>query len=737
MTEELIGYADRISVTPEKSIGFKVSTDFAEYRSSIVRLIRGDPRSQGFREEEVGWDCTREGRKQTAHAGSYGIIHDHPSLRGLRNLSIQMWVFPTMPRKGAVQGLLAKWSGQTGFALVIDGDGDLGFWLGDGDKIEMTRTGIPLRLRQWYFVCSSYDAATEALVLRQLPLSQLALDESSASVERHIQIGVPLDNDSPLLLAATNLLGAPGVCGRPAGLFNGKIDRPALFARALQEKDIKHLERDGGLAEIPGLVAAWDFSIQIPSANIADIGPNRLDGRLVNMPMRAATGHLWNGGEFDFNHAPSEYGAIHFHDDDLEDAGWETDFEWNVPVGARSGFYAARIRSGDREDHIPFFVRPYTGHPSAKAVVLAPTLTYLAYGNERLTSFPLHAKIFTERPLVKHDLDDYLLAHPEFAMSLYNLHSDGSGCCYSSYLRPITNMRPKYLQWLTAGPRHLAGDLNLIDWLETKHFGYDVVTDHDLHVEGRALLDAYRVVVTGSHPEYWTAEMLTALREYLDGGGRLMYLGGNGFYWVTALDPERPHVVEVRRGNCGSRPWDSAPGEAHHSSNGELCGLWRHRGISPNMVAGVGMSAMGYDAPTPGYRREPGSFDKRAEFVFEGVAANETIGAFGSVLGGAAGDEIDRLDYELGTPAHALLLASATGYSARYFPVIEDFPQLSPITVAARAVNVRADMVYFETPNGGAVFSVGAITWCASLAHNNHVNNVSRVTENVLRRFVT
>jgi N,N-dimethylformamidase len=154
------------------------------------------------------------------------------------------------------------------------------------------------------------------------------------------------------------------------------------------------------------------------------------------------------------------------------------------------------------------------------------------------------------------------------------------------------------------------------------------------------------------------------------------------------------------------------------------------------MIAGIGMTAMGYDAPTPGYRREAGSFDKRAAFIFEGIAPDETIGAFGSILGGAAGDEIDRLDYSLGSPPHALLLASATGYSRLYMPAIEDFTALSPITVEAQEANVRADMVYFEMPNGGAVFSTGAITWCGSLAHNNYDNNVSRITENVFKAFV-
>ena len=49
---------------------------------------------------------------------------------------------------------------------------------------------------------------------------------------------------------------------------------------------------------------------------------------------------------------------------------------------------------------------------------------------------------------------------------------------------------------------------------------------------------------------------------------------------------------------------------------------------------------------------------------------------------------------------------------------------------------MRADMVFFETPAGGAVFSTGSIAWAGSLRHDNYGNNVSRITDNVLRRFI-
>jgi N,N-dimethylformamidase len=43
--------------------------------------------------------------------------------------------------------------------------------------------------------------------------------------------------------------------------------------------------------------------------------------------------------------------------------------------------------------------------------------------------------------------------------------------------------------------------------------------------------------------------------------------------------------------------------------------------------------------------------------------------------------------------------------------------------------------VYFNTPSGGAVFSVGSITFCGSLWRDGFEGPVSQLLENVVRRF--
>jgi N,N-dimethylformamidase len=136
------------------------------------------------------------------------------------------------------------------------------------------------------------------------------------------------------------------------------------------------------------------------------------------------------------------------------------------------------------------------------------------------------------------------------------------------------------------------------------------------------------------------------------------------------------------------------------------------------------------------YHRLEGSYDPRASFIFEGIGKDEVIGGFGLKQGGAGGVEIDRADYSLGTPPHALVLATCTGFSDEYqVSRPEDAPSFRAPLGGTQSPLVRADMVYFETPKSGGVFSVGSIAWCGSLSHNNYSNNVSRIMKNVLGRF--
>jgi N,N-dimethylformamidase len=300
-------------------------------------------------------------------------------------------------------------------------------------------------------------------------------------------------------------------------------------------------------------------------------------------------------------------------------------------------------------------------------------------------------------------------------------------------------MRPGYITFFDArgsGVRHFPADTHLIDWLTVKGIAFDVITDHDLDREGSALLQPYRAVVTGSHPEYHTLNTLDALHDYINGGGRLAYPGGNGFYWRIATSPAIPDVLEIRRAEGGIRAWAAKPGEYFHALDGGYGGLWRRNGRPPQTLCGVGFSAQGLFEGSY-YRRMPGAADPRAAWIFDGVA-DEIIGDFGLSGGGAAGFELDRADFELGTPPNALILARSEGHQSHFVAVPEELlSNLATVSGEQPEALIRAEIVYFDTVAGGAVFSTGSITFCGSLSYNNYDNNISRMLENVLHRFAS
>ena len=114
-------------------------------------------------------------------------------------------------------------------------------------------------------------------------------------------------------------------------------------------------------------VASWDFSLKMDTDEIIDVAPLGLHGKAVNSPMRAVTGASWGGEEQRSASAPAEYTAIHFHQDDLDDAAWEESFRIVVP---ESGQRQYATRSSAVEDRIPFFVTSVR-RPESRGVLLS------------------------------------------------------------------------------------------------------------------------------------------------------------------------------------------------------------------------------------------------------------------------------------------------------------------------------------------------------------------------------
>jgi len=710
---DIQAYFEEWSCKPGDVARLAISTPHKEVRATLVRLVSG-PGQAGHREGRVVdfssvLDRTVPGRLQSTMIGSYAKL-PLPTAIGGRAISIHCWAWPTVPDRETPQAI---WS--LGDIALVIAAGRLALRV--RDETLVTMSGV-LVAKHWYSILVTIGDGTASIDLKRLDGKINAHQTISAAT------GASATADR-LLLAASGI----DPTGSPLQPYNGKIDSPTLHL-AQPSVDSIAAWHAGTSPALFGW-AAWKLSEDFAAETIAPDFAGGTPGRLVNGVERGVTGRNWDGRSDSFIDVPQHYRALQFHDDDMVDAGWDYDLEFTLPDTLPSGIYSVRLEAGPSRNHFPLFVRPKPGS-AAPVLFLAPTTTYLAYANDHLASLDFSA-VMPHDKIVPDD-EQFLFSHPEPGRSCYDTHADGTPVRYSSRRRPLFNVRPGFPNWLTGSYRHFPVDMYIIEWLEHLGIAYHVATDEDFEREGRTLTDRYATIVTGSHPEYWTRNGLDILDGYLNAGGRIMYLGGNGFYWVTSRLEAKPWVIEVRRDNSGTRCWDAPYGERTHVATLEAGGIWRSRGRAPNKMLGVGFASEGWSKGC-GYQRLEASYNSPAVKLFDGVS--ETIvGDYGHVLGGAVGDEVDRFDIALGSPEHAYLLGTSTGLGNEYQLVIEDLTLSLPDQGGAQRPDmVRADMVLFPIDGGGWVFSVGSITYGGALAWNGCDNDLSRLTENVLVAF--
>ncbi len=724
----ITGYADRWSVGHNQTIEFKISSDFDEpYSVRLVRITCADsnPNGPGILEEDLSSIfCGKfPSRKQQAKLGSYGQIQTAGKLPHHDQYTIAANVWPTLAGEGRQTIMCIR---NKDHSITVDLYLDESACLcANINETTVISTNTALQNRTWYSVWCSLNLETGTV-----SIGQTAHLENCAGIENGFE--TTQCESLPSLSAVDDILIAASATDIEARHFNGKIERPGIFHNVFAQNSLIDLSNR---TENSTPIAAWDFSQGISTQSITDIGPLELHGSLTNCPTRAMRGSNWSGQEMAWKHAPQEYGAIHFHDDDIYDCQWQTDFKFTIPDDFPSAMYSMRIECQDAFEDIPFYVRPKTGKPQSKICVIIPTFTYTVYNNQaRSIAGPGYSALVKERGTRPWTPDEIR----NFGLSTYNDHTDGSGISLSSRLRPSLTMRPKYITifqpYAESGMRHLPADTHLLAWLEHLGHNYDVITDDDIHAEGATLLKPYRVVLTMSHPEYHTTNTLDAIFDYSRTGGRLMYMGGNGFYWKVGIRDDLPGMVEIRRAEGGIRTWAAEPGEYYNALDGEYGGMWLRNGRPPQRLAGVGFTGQG-DFQGTYYRKNP-AVPNNYQWVFDGIE-DEILGDFGLSGGGAAGFELDRVDYALGSPLNTVVLASSETYPDHFVLVPEEILSHQK-TRSGEPVEklIRSDMVIFETSQNGFVFSVGSITYCGSLPWNGFDNNISRLTQNVLERFL-
>ena len=376
-----------------------------------------------------------------------------------------------------------------------------------------------------------------------------------------------------------------------------------------------------------------------------------------------------------------------------------------IAAPERGGLYYlwAKTPSGG-EFSFPWVVAP--SRPQSKIAVLAGTNTWNAYNNFGGRSNYVNADRLPNRPIVnaRLELDRYQNPLPfgvwrprdeEYAPLSFERPEPHNHLLESGGVTDPVRGRVQCGQ--------APGEWRLLGWLEREGFSYDLYAEAQLH-DGTLRLGDYLALILPLHPEYWTREMYVSVKRWVfERGGRLLYLGGNGLNCEVILSPEGTmrcltHVHSLKGemgGHSISRPEIEYESRMHRTLESEA-----------NLL-GVVCSSAGLMTAAP-YR-----VLNRSHWAFDGTSLRNGD-LFGKntlherVPGGASGHETDKRSAS--SPVNTVLLARGIN------------PE-----------NGGAEVVYHEPGGGGAVFSVGSMTWVAGLLVDEHL---SRITRNVLERFL-
>ncbi len=376
----------------------------------------------------------------------------------------------------------------------------------------------------------------------------------------------------------------------------------------------------------------------------------------------------------------------------------ETGVRWNNGFGLHRQVIVAPERGGlyyfhARGESGAFFSFPLVvapPRPRACVAVLASTNTWNAYNAFGGRSNYIMAARVIDEPVVN-ALSDL----PRYRLTDYGEWKSATEFTPLSFDRPEPyNHVPETVE--CADPIegrqacHLApAEWRLLGWLERQGCDYDLYSDSQLH-DGTLDLDAYRVLILNTHPEYWSEEMYRATKRWVfERGGRLMYLGGNGV-------------------NCKVEYLDG--GRAMRCLNNWPAGFesrFHHQVESEANLLGVvytdpgAMTVAPYEVTDADHWAFAGTGLKNGDLF-----GTKTLHArYGD---GASGHETDKISPS--SPKNVRRLAKGRNPD-----------------------DGGAHLVFFETPGGGMVFSAGSITYPTALLCD---PPTSAVTANVLDRFL-
>jgi len=373
---------------------------------------------------------------------------------------------------------------------------------------------------------------------------------------------------------------------------------------------------------------------------------------------------------------------------------WPIAYELTVPQSWPSDIYLVELQVNSSKTVVPLIVRAKT--PGASILLKITDTTAQAYNNWGGQS------LYNREPITK--------------------------SVQISFDRPYVLVGYKYDYWYF--------DLKFLDWCQRRNIQVDCCSSVDLH-SGAVDINAYNLMVTIGHDEYWSKEARDHVEEFINEGGHVCFFGANTCFWQVRFDRNNRQMIGYKElaakdpmvlldpGRV-SGMWSAAP--TNRPENQMTLGTYRNGGGWWDAIP---------DADLERRYGKAYSVSQPDHWVFAGTGLklNETFGTIINELGKRdtiMGHETESARFvmsetnlpvvtgEDGTPLDAQILAHCD---------LTDWPGQTKNGQAGKAT-----MIIRELANGGVVFSAGTVNWGGALTDYGSTV-VDRITENLVRRL--
>ncbi len=267
-----------------------------------------------------------------------------------------------------------------------------------------------------------------------------------------------------------------------------------------------------------------------------------------------------------------------------------------------------------------------------------------------------------------------------------------------------------------------------VAWAETNGYTLDFAANSDLELRP-GLLDAYKLVLSVGHDEYWSAPMRDSLEAFIGRGGNVAFLSGNSVCWQVRTEDDG-RALACWKQNFGDDPTYMT------DDRRRLTTLWSHHLVRrpENSLTGVGFLWGGYHKSHGQLMDGSGAYavHRPEHWAFRGtqLARGQAFGGKNTVVG----YECDGCELSWkagqpeptgrdGTPSTFVVLATAP---SRWAPDDSEWYE--------RWEKGRSGHAVVGTyTRGGTVFTVGSTDWSHGLRGGDPA--IETITRNVLDKL--